>query len=103
MEALLAKLRLADAEPEACGVKVTVNGAEFPAAMVSGSEIPLSANSGLLTLADETVTLAAADNYRIAVRTLQLARPVGTDITIVVPARSYAELIRILPDIVKFV
>ena len=58
MEALLAKLRLADAEPEACGAKVTVNGAEFPAAMVSGSEIPLSANSVLLKLADDTVTLA---------------------------------------------
>ena len=58
MEALLAKLRLADAEPEACGAKVTVNGAEFPAAMVSGSEIPLSANSGLLKLADDKVTLA---------------------------------------------
>src|SRR5207245_4738188 len=42
----------------ACGAKVTVNGAEFPAAMVSGSEIPLSANSVLLKLADDTVTLA---------------------------------------------
>ena len=58
MEALLAKLRLADAEPEACGAKVTVNGAEFPAAMVTGNESPLSANSGLLKLADDTVTLA---------------------------------------------
>ena len=58
MEALLAKARLADVVPEACGAKVTVNGAELPAAMVSGSEIPLSANSGLVTLADDTVTLA---------------------------------------------
>ena len=58
MEALLEKLRLADAAPEACGVKVTVNGAELPAAMVTGSEIPLSANSGLFKLADDTVTLA---------------------------------------------
>ena len=58
MEALLAKLRLADAVPEACGVKVRVNGAELPAAIVRGSEIPLSANSGLFKLADDTVTLA---------------------------------------------
>ena len=58
MEALLAKVRLADVVPEACGAKVTVNGAELPAAMVTGSEIPLSANSGLVTLADDTVTLA---------------------------------------------
>lgn len=55
--------------------------------------------TGVLTrFAGETVTLAAADNYRIAVRTLAVAKPVGTELTIVVPARSYAELIRILPD-----
>jgi DNA polymerase III subunit beta len=55
--------------------------------------------TGVLTrFAGETVTLAAADNYRIAVRTLTVARPVGAELTIVVPARSYAELIRILPD-----
>jgi DNA polymerase-3 subunit beta len=55
--------------------------------------------TGVLTrLAGETMTLAAADNYRIAVRTLTLAKPVTPEITIVVPARSYAELIRILPD-----
>jgi DNA polymerase-3 subunit beta len=55
--------------------------------------------TGVLTrFAGETVTLAAADNYRIAVRTVTAARPVGTELTIVVPARSYAELIRILPD-----
>jgi DNA polymerase-3 subunit beta len=55
--------------------------------------------TGVLTrFAAETVTLAAADNYRIAVRTLTVERPVGAELTIVVPARSYAELIRILPD-----
>jgi len=32
------------------------------------------------------------------VRTLTVERPVGAELTIVVPARSYAELIRILPD-----
>jgi DNA polymerase-3 subunit beta len=55
--------------------------------------------TGVLTrFAGETVTLAAADNYRIAVRTLTVERPVGAELTIVVPARSYAELVRILPD-----
>jgi DNA polymerase-3 subunit beta len=55
--------------------------------------------TGVLTrLAGETMTLAAADNYRIAVRSLALASPVGTELSIVVPARSYAELMRVLPD-----
>ena len=55
--------------------------------------------TGVLTrFAGETMTLAAADNYRIAVRTLKLARPVGAELAIVVPARSYAELMRVLPD-----
>jgi DNA polymerase-3 subunit beta len=55
--------------------------------------------TGVLTrLAGETMTLAAADNYRIAVRTLSLAKAVTPEMTIVVPARSYAELMRILPD-----
>jgi DNA polymerase-3 subunit beta len=55
--------------------------------------------TGVLTRIDgETMTLAAADNYRIAVRTVALARPVAPEQTIVVPGRSYAELVRILPD-----
>ncbi len=55
--------------------------------------------TGVLTrLTGELMTLAAADNYRIAVRTLGLASAVGAELAIVVPARSYAELMRILPD-----
>jgi DNA polymerase-3 subunit beta len=55
--------------------------------------------TGVLTrLEGDQMTLAAADNYRIAVRTVTLARPVTTEQTIVVPGRSYAELVRILPD-----
>jgi DNA polymerase-3 subunit beta len=55
--------------------------------------------TGVLTrLAGDRMTLAAADNYRIAVRGLTLAQPVGAEISIVVPGRSYAELMRILPD-----
>ena len=55
--------------------------------------------TGVLTrLAGDTMTLAAADNYRIAVRTVHLDRPVQPELSIVVPARSYAELVRVLPD-----
>jgi DNA polymerase III subunit beta len=55
--------------------------------------------TGVLTkLSGDKMTLAAADNYRIAVRTLTLERPVSPEIVIVVPHRSYAELQRILPD-----
>lgn len=55
--------------------------------------------TGVLTkLSGDTMTLAAADNYRIAVRTVKLDRPVSPDVTIVVPGRSYAELMRIMPD-----
>ncbi len=55
--------------------------------------------TGVLTkLAGNQMTLAAADNYRIAVRTLVTQKPVSPEMTIVVPARSYSELVRILPD-----
>jgi len=55
--------------------------------------------TGVLTkLSGDTMTLAAADNYRIAVRTLTTLSPVSEDLSIVVPARSYAELSRIMPD-----
>ena len=55
--------------------------------------------TGVLTkLSGEAMTLAAADNYRIAVRTVATSKAVSPEMSIVVPARSYAELIRILPD-----
>jgi DNA polymerase-3 subunit beta len=55
--------------------------------------------TGVLTRFEgDTLTLAAADNYRIAVRTLPLPKAVPAENTIVVPGRSYAELVRILPD-----
>jgi DNA polymerase-3 subunit beta len=45
----------------------------------------------------ETLTLAAADNYRIAVKTITLITPVE-DTSIVIPAKSLLELIRVLGD-----
>lgn len=55
-EALLTKVSDAEVAPVACGVKVTVNGDDWPAARVRGSEIPESTNSLLLRLAEDTVT-----------------------------------------------
>jgi DNA polymerase III subunit beta len=45
----------------------------------------------------DTVTFAAADNYRIAVKTIPILDPVG-DTSVVVPARALNELMRILGD-----
>ena len=54
--------------------------------------------TGVLTrLSGDRLTLAAADNYRIAVRGLPILDPVE-DTSLVVPARSYAELMRVLTD-----
>ncbi len=54
--------------------------------------------TGVLTrFAGDRLTLAAADNYRIAVKTLTGLSPVE-DTSFVVPAKSYTELLRILGD-----
>jgi cytochrome c biogenesis factor len=56
--ASLLKVRVADAEPGADGLNVTVNGEDWPAGIVRGSEIPLTANAVLLVPALVMVTLA---------------------------------------------
>jgi DNA polymerase-3 subunit beta len=54
--------------------------------------------TGVLTrFAGDRLTLAAADNYRIAVGSLEILDPVE-ETSLVVPARSYAELMRVLAD-----
>lgn len=45
-----------------------------------------------------SLTLAAADGFRLAVRDLEVVRPLGQDLDIVVPARAVQELIRIVGD-----
>lgn len=55
-DALLENVKDAELAPLADGVKVTVKGEDWPAAIVVGSEIPESANSPLLRLAEVTVT-----------------------------------------------
>jgi len=54
--------------------------------------------TGVLTrFTGDRLTLAAADNYRIAVKTIDILDPVEEK-SVVVPARSYSELVRILSD-----
>jgi hypothetical protein len=56
-EALLENKILADVLPLTCGANVSVKGTLCPAAIVTGNVMPLNANSELLELAEETVTL----------------------------------------------
>ena len=59
--------------------------------------------TGVLTkFSGDKLTLAAADNYRIAVHTLSIEDPVEES-SLVVPAKSYAELMRVLSDTDDFV
>jgi DNA polymerase-3 subunit beta len=44
------------------------------------------------------VTLAAADGFRLAVRTAHLSAPTGQPITAIIPARALAELARVAGD-----
>jgi DNA polymerase-3 subunit beta len=44
------------------------------------------------------LTLAAADGFRLAVRNLEVVRPLGEDLEIIVPARAVQEVARILSD-----
>jgi DNA polymerase-3 subunit beta len=46
----------------------------------------------------DSVTLAAADNYRIAVKTIPVLDPVA-ETSVVIPARALNELVRVLADV----
>ena len=59
LEASLANVMFAEAVLCACGAKVTVNEAVFPAAIVSGNATPVTENSELSAPAEETVTVAS--------------------------------------------
>lgn len=55
--------------------------------------------AGVLTRFEEaSVTLAAADGFRLAVRQGTLAEPVSEKFDVIVPARAYRELARIIGD-----
>lgn len=52
----------------------------------------------LLRFEDKTVTLAAADGFRLAVRHGALEKPVGERVSLIAPARAIRELGRIIAD-----
>jgi hypothetical protein len=55
-EALLARVNVPEAAPEACGAKVAVNDALCPEASVTGKEMPVIENSVPVILPEEIVT-----------------------------------------------
>jgi len=55
--------------------------------------------TGVLTIFEgDIVTMAAADGYRLAVRTLQLETAVAEDHQIIIPAKTLTEVARIIND-----
>ncbi|MBI2939643.1 MAG: DNA polymerase III subunit beta [Chloroflexi bacterium] len=52
----------------------------------------------LFRLRGGKLTLAAADGFRLAVRTVEVSAPVDTSYDVIVPARATVELARIVPD-----
>jgi DNA polymerase-3 subunit beta len=52
----------------------------------------------LMTVEDNLVTLAAADGFRLSVRTIALPEPAGQSVNVIIPARALNELARIMGD-----
>ena len=100
-----------------------IDAEEFPAIQTAGERPTTRINQGILRRAlEETVfaaasdearpiltgvlarfegdkvTFAAADNYRIAVKTITTLDPVA-EVSVVIPARALAEVVRVLADV----
>jgi hypothetical protein len=75
LEALLVKEIFPAAAPELLGVNFTVRAADFPAAIVRGKDVPLTVNSELVVVAEETRTLAPD---AVSVADIVLLDPTGT-------------------------
>ena len=52
----------------------------------------------LMRLKGKTATFAAADGFRLALRTVELPEPVSESVEVIVPARALTELARIVGD-----
>src|SRR5579883_2766230 len=52
----------------------------------------------LATFAGDKLTFAAADGYRLSLRSATLSEPSAGDFSVIIPARTLAELGRILPE-----
>jgi DNA polymerase-3 subunit beta len=75
-------------------LKETIGGVVFAAA--PDDTRPVLAGS-LLKMGGGTLTLAAADGFRLAVRTVELP-DAGPELTMIVPAKTLTEVQRLLPD-----
>src|SRR6185436_3903363 len=53
----------------------------------------------LMRLKGKTATLAAADGFRLALRTIELPEPIAEPLEVIVPARALLELARIIGDV----
>lgn len=75
--------------------KEMVKHTEFAAAKDDGRPIL----TGIYTSLDgNTLTMAAADGYRLAVRTAEIEQTFDEPVTLVIPARTLGEVARILDD-----
>ncbi len=68
LEAFERIARLPETEPEAVGLKVTLNVSLCPAPRLAGSDKPLTVNAPLDMAACETVTLAVPLLFRVSVK-----------------------------------
>ncbi|MDY6892220.1 MAG: DNA polymerase III subunit beta [Chloroflexota bacterium] len=90
------------------GIKVKLKAAAFRLAIsqvvfAAASEESRPVLTGVLTkLNDGKLTMAAADGFRLAVHTMTLDEPVGENVAIIIPARSFIELNRLLGDHEEF-
>lgn len=50
------------------------------------------------TFSGSTITMTASDGYRLSVRSADLATPAAADFSVLIPARTVAELGRVLPQ-----
>jgi DNA polymerase-3 subunit beta len=79
---------------EAAQLKEMINQVAFSAATDDARPVFTGV---LVQIGEETVTLVAADAFRLAVRTAPLAAPSHTQGDILIPAKTLTELARILP------
>jgi DNA polymerase-3 subunit beta len=86
------------------GTSVTIDAATFKdaigqVAFAAAQEDSRPILTGvLLKLEQGCLTMAAADGFRLAVRTIELPDAVDQSLTLVVPSRTLTELARVLPD-----
>lgn len=86
------------------GATAQVNAGEFKKSIsrvgfAAASEDSRPVLTGIQAqLTEDRYTLAAADGFRLAVQRGELAQPVAEDISVIIPARTLAELSRLLTE-----